>query len=85
MMDDKANESGVGEEEVNPNVNCLDGKRCPKCGSYGPLEVEVSMRILLYDEGSDDAKDGSIEYDDDAPAMCYACRYEGKFGDFDVL
>jgi hypothetical protein len=84
MTDDKANESGVNEERSNPNTNCLDGKQCPKCGSYGPLEIKVSMRVLLYDEGTDDADDGSIEYDDDAPAMCYACRYAGKLGDFDV-
>jgi hypothetical protein len=40
------------------------------------------MRVLLYDEDTDDADDGSIEFDDHAAAMCYACRYEGKFGGF---
>jgi hypothetical protein len=83
-MDGNADVSGIGEEKVNPNVNCLDGKRCPQCGSYGPLEVVVSMRVLLYDDGCDDARDGAIEYDDNAPAMCYTCRYSGKFGDFGV-
>ncbi len=75
-------DSGLDRNETNPNSNCLDGKRCPRCGSYGPFEVEVSMRVLLYDSGSDDAEDGSIEYDDDAFAVCYACRCKGKFGDF---
>jgi hypothetical protein len=84
VMDGNASESGLGEGRVNPNVNCLDGKRCPNCGSYGPFEVVVTMRVLLYDDGTDYATDGSIEYDDDAPAMCDACRYRGKFGDFDV-
>jgi len=84
VMDHQANQPRASNNEVSPNVNCLDGKRCPKCGSYGPFEVVVSMRVLLYDNGSDDAEDGSIEYDDDALAMCYACRYEGKFGDFNV-
>ena len=83
-MDSNVSESGVGEEGVNPNVNCLDGKRCPKCGSYGPFEVVVSMRVLLCDDGSDDAEDGTIEYDDESPAACYSCHYEAKFGDFDV-
>ena len=83
-MDGKVYKSGIGEEEVNPNVNCLDGKRCPQCGSYGPFEIVVSMRVLLYDNGSDDAEDGSIEYDGDAPAICSACRHKGKFSDFDV-
>jgi hypothetical protein len=83
-MDGNTNESGVGEEKVSPNVNCLDGKRCPKCGSYGPFEVVVSMRVMLSDDGSDDAEDGAIEYDDDSPAVCYACLYKGTFGDFDI-
>ena len=82
MTDENANGFG-GDKELNPtNVNCLAGKRCPGRGSYGPLEVQVSMRVLLYDAGTGDADDGSIEYYDDAAAMCYACRYEGKFGDF---
>jgi hypothetical protein len=83
-MDGNTNESGVGEGKVNPNVNCLEGKQCRKCGSYGPFEVVVSMRVMLYDHGSGDAEDGAIEYDDDAPTMCYVCRYKGKFGDFGV-
>jgi len=84
VMDHQANEPGASENEVSPNVNCLEGKRCPNCGSYGPFEVVVSMRVLLYDNGSDDAEDGSIEYDDSALAMCPACRYEGKFGEFNI-
>ena len=84
MVDHQANQPGASKNEVSPNVNCLDGKRCPTCGSYGPFEIVVSMRVLLYDNGSDDAEAGSIEYDDDALAMCHACRYEGKFGNFNV-
>jgi len=83
-MDAKNNGSGASKNEASPNVNCLDGKRCPQCGSYGPFEVVVSLRVLLYDSGADDAEDSSIEYDDGALAMCYACRYEGKFGQFNV-
>ena len=83
-MNHQANQSGSSKNEVSPNVNCLDGKRCPKCGSYGPFEVVVSMRVLLYDNGTDDAEDGSIEYDDSALAMCHACQYEGKFGEFNI-
>ena len=75
--------NNVDEASTNPNVNCLEGKRCPECGSYGPFEVVVSMRILLYDNGTDDAEDGATEYGDDAPAMCRACQHEGVLGDFD--
>jgi hypothetical protein len=75
---DNANESSV-----NPNVNFLEGKRCPECGSYGPFEIVVTKRILLYDNGTDDAEDGTTEYGEDAPAMCVACEHEGELGDFD--
>ena len=71
------------ESSVNPNVDFLDGKRCPECGSYGPFELLVSMRIRLYDNGTEDAEDGSKEYNDDSIATCCACQHEGKFGDFD--
>jgi hypothetical protein len=75
--------SAATQSNISPNVNCLEGKRCPRCGSYGPFEVLVSMRVLLRDSGADDAEDGSIWYDDDAPTKCDECQHEGKFGDFD--
>jgi len=84
VTDRNVNESGFSRNDFSPNSNCLDGKRCPMCGSYGPFEVVVSTRVLLYDTGTDDAENGSIEYDDDALAVCYACRYGAKFGNFDV-
>jgi hypothetical protein len=68
---------------VNPNVNCLQGKRCPECGSFGPLEITVSMRLLLYDNGTDNAEDGATEYGEDTPVTCCACQHEGTFGEFD--
>jgi hypothetical protein len=73
----------AGESTTSPNVNCLDGKCCPSCGSYGPFEVVVSKRILLYDNGTDESEDGTTEYGDDAPTTCYSCQFEGRFDDFD--
>jgi hypothetical protein len=84
VTNSRANGSGVGDGEASPNVNCLDGKRCPKCGSHGPFEIVVAMRVLLFDDGTDYAKDGTVEYDDEAPAVCDACQYKGKFRDFDA-
>jgi len=84
VTDSNDTESSVGEETVSPNVNFLENKRCPACGSYGPFEVVASVRVLIYDNGTDDAEDGSVEYDDDSPAMCCLCRREGKFGDFGI-
>lgn len=66
-----------------PNVNCLEGKRCPKCGSYGPFEVVISMRVLLYDSGTVNAEDSTSEYGEEARTKCCSCQHEGEFGDFD--
>lgn len=73
----------VSRSSTSPNVNCLEGKRCPECGSYGPFEVLVSMRVLLCDSGIGDADDGTTWYDSDAPTKCDSCGHAGKFGDFD--
>jgi hypothetical protein len=71
------------DQSTNPNVNCLEGKCCPECGSYGPFEIVVTMRVLLYDNGTDGAEDGSTEYGDDTPTTCCACQHEATFEDFD--
>ena len=71
------------EDAISPNVNCLEGKRCPACGSFGPFEVVVSVRLRLYDNGTDSADDGTTEYGEESPASCLACGHEGTFGDFD--
>ena len=67
---------------ISPNVNCLEGKRCPKCGSYGPFEIVVTIRVLLDDNGTDSAEDGSNEYGENARTTCNSCRHEGQYGDF---
>ena len=67
----------------NPNSNCLEGRRCPRCGSYGPFEIAVQTWALLRDDGTDDPRDSTVEFDEDSSAKCLDCEYEGKFGDFD--
>lgn len=71
-----------GGHKVNPNTNCLEGKRCPTCGSYGPFEVVVKMRVLLCDNGIGSAQDPATEYDDNAYTTCRSCGRQGRFGDF---
>jgi hypothetical protein len=71
------------ESSVSPNVNCLEVERCPECGSWGPFEITVTMRVLLYDNGTDNAEDGSTEYGEETPTMCTACQHEATFADFD--
>lgn len=75
--------NSVSELNANPNSNCLEGKRCPKCGSYGPFEVVASMRILLSDSGTDETEDSAAEFDGDARTTCCVCSHAAKFSDFD--
>lgn len=69
----------------NPNVNCLEKKKCPRCGSYGPFDVYVSAWARLSDDGSDfsEAGDGHVEYNDDSEVWCRKCGKTGLFGEFD--
>lgn len=67
------------------NTNCLEDKKCPKCGSEGPFQVSALVWILLYDNGADDVEDPAIEYDGASRAICDACGYRGQFGDFNVI
>ena len=55
----------------------------PSVAPMAHFEVVVSMRVLLYDNGTGNAEDGTTEYGDDAPTTCYACQCAGKFADFD--
>lgn len=73
----------VAEPAINPNVNCLENKRCPRCSSFGPFEIVATMRVLLYDNGTDHADDGAISYDSNSRTACSNCLHEGQFGDFD--
>ncbi len=71
-------------KEKNPNTNCLEGRRCSECGSYGPFAVAAHLWVTLHDAGTDDPpKDlGDTEYDETHAARCEDCQYEGRWGDF---
>jgi len=62
-----------------PNTNCLDGIRCPKCGSYAPFSIEATTCCTVYDSG---AEAGDLEWRDDAYCRCMACNHTGVVADF---
>ena len=62
------------------NRECLEGFRCPKCGSYEPFEIEVKTTVRVYDHGRGDME--SAEWDDDSPCACCECGHRGVVGDF---
>jgi hypothetical protein len=68
------------------NVNCLEGKRCPKCGNEDSFMVLCLVWRTVHDDGTDepDNMHGNTEYDEDSPAICTECKFEGNWGEFDV-
>lgn len=65
----------------NPNVNCLAGKKCPKCGSYGPFYVNGSTTFKLHDDGTESHDD--VEFAGGNFARCAGCGTSGAWSAFD--
>ena len=72
----------------NKNVNCLESKRCPKCGYDDEIIVSAMMRVSLTDDGTDPYGDNvhqnDVEYNDDSYAKCPECEYEGKLKEWNI-
>jgi hypothetical protein len=66
---------------MNPNSNCLRGKKCPKCGSYGPFDAVGVAVFTIYDSGTDEFR--NVDFDGNSQAYCRACNFNGKWSDFD--
>ncbi len=68
---------------VNPNTNCLEGMRCPQCGSYGPFQIEARTVVLVEDDGTEFVG-AEIEWDNDSFCACPECEKVGVVADFTV-
>jgi hypothetical protein len=68
------------------NTNCLDGMKCPKCGSLEPFHIEVRTMIQYFDEGEDIHGDEEFdkEWAEHSACVCDECQYSGKVEDFRV-
>lgn len=66
------------------NNNCLQGYKCPKCGSLGPFWIAVSMtaNVLMSDDGTMDQDNTDTYWEGDAVTTCPECGYEGIAWDF---
>lgn len=67
------------------NENCLEGWKCPKCGSEGPfyiIDAVIHATILMNDDGTMEEDVTATDWDDDSPARCYWCGFDGKVNDF---
>lgn len=62
------------------NTNCLDGLRCPNCGSEEPVWIEAKAEFKVYDSGTDEYHD--VEWDENSPCRCGQCRHWSTVAEF---
>lgn len=65
----------------NPNTNCLEGMRCPNCGSYGPFHIDVTISVLVLDSGAYD-EGGDYEWHGHTHCRCHGCNHDGTVATF---
>jgi hypothetical protein len=63
------------------NTNCLAGIRCPSCGSEGPFIIEVTVQVVMSDEGSEYGE-GDLHWDEESYMRCAECDFDGTAADF---
>ena len=67
-----------------PNINMLEGMRCPKCGSEGPFVIHVDLYVLVHDDGWSDEDIVEDPGLDSGYCCCNACDYSGYVHDFEI-
>ena len=70
------------EQEKTENTNCLEGMKCPRCGSLEPFKIEVTTLIQFTDDGEDLGKGSDQEWDDKSYCECCECIFHGTVKDF---
>ncbi|NGZ07879.1 MAG: hypothetical protein CV088_00605 [Nitrospira sp. LK70] len=60
--------------DASPNRHDGEGWHCPDCQSWGPFTVEVSMRVLVSEEGTPFREEAGGTDDDRAFAKCHDCQ-----------
>ncbi len=62
------------------NTNCLDGMRCPKCGSLEPMYISATCTVKVYDDGTDET--GDFDWDKNSSCTCGLCGFDGLVAAF---
>ena len=59
---------------------------CPQCGGADHIDVAATIWLRLTEDGtdSDAAANGDYEFDPRSLAVCQACDFHGRLGDFDA-
>jgi len=67
-------------QEQSPATTCLDGIRCPACGSTQRFMILATVDVTMIDNGTDDSEGTS--WDDSSPITCAGCQHTGTVGGF---
>lgn len=67
-------------EDMEKNENCLDGMRCPDCGSLGAFSIAGRAFFEVSDDGTEDYSD--VAWDNTSYCECTDCHFEGVVADF---
>lgn len=64
------------------NENCLEGLQCPGCLQESKLLMRATLWVAVTDDGTDPFDDDlkgrtDVEWDDDTPAECPDCGFDG--------
>lgn len=72
------------QTEEQANSNCLEGIRCPRCGSHEPFYIgPVEIVLRVHDDGTEPTiAPGDAEWDDDTDIICEECRHSGIVSEF---
>jgi hypothetical protein len=66
---------------MSQNVNCLEGKRCPKCGQNRRFLIFAMAEFCMTDDGAED--NGDIDYGPESRATCPKCKHSGPWKIFE--
>lgn len=56
-----------------PNINCLEGLRCPRCQSAEPFYITAVSTFEVWDNGTEDYS--GVEWEGDSPCTCKQCNF----------
>lgn len=62
------------------NTNCLEGIRCPNCGSLGPFLVISECLAIVADDGVEQTSDHDWSYS--KVCACQDCWFEDAYSAF---
>lgn len=62
------------------NTNCLEGFKCPKCGSEDLFRIAITAIAVVCDGGVDETYDH--EWDDSSYCECCGCHHYATVAEF---